>query len=179
MDRKRLGWLFLVGFTLTIPAANWTLHHYGFVNVPWLGDVASGVAWVGASFVLRDIGQYLAGRAWAWLAIAVGTALSWWLADPGLAVASGVAFFWSESTDAVIFTPLANRGRFMAGVWISGVAASVVDSILFLWIAFDSTHGWWQLFVVKSLFVLAASPVAYALRRKYASNAILARDPSS
>jgi uncharacterized PurR-regulated membrane protein YhhQ (DUF165 family) len=163
---RRIGWLFWVGFLITIPLANWTLHRYGFREVPGLGMVPSGVAWVGFSFVFRDVAQYLLGRKWAWLAIGLGTLLSWLLADAGLALASGLAFLWSESTDALIFTPLANRGRFALGVWISGVAASVVDSILFLQIAFHSTNGWWQLFVVKSAFVLIASPIALGIRRR-------------
>jgi uncharacterized PurR-regulated membrane protein YhhQ (DUF165 family) len=169
---RAIGWLALAGFLVTIPLANWTLHHFGFLNLTlsssqgaWhFGPVASGVVWIGLSFVLRDMAQLLLGRAWAWAAIAAGVLLSVVLADPGLAAASGVAFFWSESTDALIFTPLANRGRFALGVWLSGVLASVVDSILFLWIAFDDVNGWWQLFVVKSAIVLLASPIALAAR---------------
>lgn len=135
----------------------------------------SGTALIGLSFVLRDVGQYALRRRWiTWAAIAVGIGLSYWLADAAVATASAVGFAWSETTDAVAFTA-ANRGggrAFTVAVVVSGVLASVVDSILFLWIAFDSTHGWWDLFVVKSLFVLLAAPVAYAARRSLRSDVV-------
>ncbi len=163
---RKSGWLSLLLFLSSIPFANWWLEHHGFWDVPHLGMVPSGVWVVGFSFVLRDMGQYVAGRRAAWIAIGIGTALSWWLASPGLAIASGVAFLWSESTDALIFTPLASRGIgfFFCGLCLSGLAASVVDSALFLRIAFGSFDGWWQLTLVKDAFVLMAAPVALLVR---------------
>ena len=173
-ERKTIGWIAWAGFLLTIPLANYAIRHWGTpspfpggphtITVAWW-TVPSGTALIGLSGVLRDVAQFTVGRWWAWVGIAAGTALAWVLADPAIAVASGVAFAWSESTDALIFTPLANRGRFALGVWLSGVLASVVDSILFLWIAFGSTHGRWDQFDVKSLFVLVASPIAFMARR--------------
>lgn len=172
---KQIGWVAWAAFLLTIPLANYSIRHWGTpspfpggphtIDVLWW-TVPSGTAFIGLSFVLRDLAQITLGRALTWVAIAVGALLSWWLADATIAVASAVAFLWSESTDALVFTPLANRGRFALGVWVSGVLASVVDSVLFLWIAFDSTHGWWDLFVVKSLFVLIASPIVFLIRRR-------------
>lgn len=159
-NKKIIGLTTFTLFLLTIPATNWTLNHYGFVNLPLLGPVASGVFWVGVSFVLRDLAQTFLGKVWAWTAIVAGTILTSLLVDPFLAFASGMAFLWSESTDALVFTPLADRGKFVVGVAISGVAASVVDSILFLQLAFGSPAGWWQLFVVKSVIVMAATPIA-------------------
>lgn len=175
--RRALGWVCLAGFLVTIPLANYAIRHWGTpspfpggphtIDVLWW-TVPSGTAFIGLSFVLRDVAQYLLGRKWAWIAIAVGALLSWWLADATIAIASAVAFFWSESTDALIFTPLANRGQFALGVWLSGVLASVVDSFLFLWIAFGwgaAVDGWFDLFAVKTLFVLVASPIAFLVRR--------------
>lgn len=169
MNRRRVvGALALVGFLGSIPFANWWLEVHGLWMLPWLGAVPSGVWVVAFSFVLRDLAQVLLGRRWAWAAIVVGTVLTWWLASPALAVASGVAFAFSESADALIFTPLADRGRFALGVAISGYAASAVDSALFVRIAFGSFDGWWQLWLVKTLFVLAATPVAWLVRRSVA-----------
>lgn len=159
-----IGAVALLGFLCSIPFANWWLEQHGLWDLNHLGMVPSAVWVVAFSFVLRDLAQITLGRAWAWGAIAVGTALSWWLAAPALAIASGAAFLWSESTDALVFTPLADRGRFALGVAISGVAASAVDSAIFMRLAFDSWE-WWPLFIAKSLFVLAATPVAAAVRR--------------
>lgn len=165
MNRTRIiGSIALLGFLASIPFANWWLTQHGMWDVSHLGMVPSAVWVVAFSFVLRDLAQITLGRTWAWAAIAVGTVLTWWLATPALAVASGAAFLWSESTDALIFTPLASRGRFALGVFISGVAASAVDSAIFMRLAFDSWE-WWPLFIVKSLFVLAATPVAWLVRR--------------
>lgn len=162
---KRLsGFAFLAGFIATIPVANWWLNHFGFWYIHWLGPVASGVIWVGLAFVLRDVAQLILGRWWTWAAIIVGVILSWWLATPALAVASGAAFATSEAMDALIYTPLADR-MFVRAVIVSGWVGSFVDSAVFVRIAFHSYTGWWQLGLVKAAIVALATPAAYAVRR--------------
>lgn len=172
MNQRAVGWLMLALFLLSIPFANHWLSVHGmwasFGPVP--GPIPSAVWVVAFAFVFRDLAQIIIGRGWTWAAIVAGTILSWWLASPALAVASGAAFLWSESTDALIFTPLANRGTtrsFLLGVSISGYAASVVDSALFVRLAFHSFDGWWQLTVVKVFFVMCATPVAWLVRRQF------------
>jgi uncharacterized PurR-regulated membrane protein YhhQ (DUF165 family) len=161
---KRTGWTTLIAFIATIPIANAWLKHFGFWHVPGLGPVASGVVWVGLAFVLRDVAQLVLGRRWTWFAIALGTILSWWLASPALAVASGCAFAISETMDALIYTPLADR-MFLRAVVISGWIGSLVDSAVFVKLAFRSYSGWWQLGLVKAIVVALATPVAYTVRR--------------
>jgi uncharacterized PurR-regulated membrane protein YhhQ (DUF165 family) len=166
------GWVCLALFMACIPFANWWLDRHGFWHFGFLGAVPSAVWVVGFAFVLRDLAQITLGKWWTWAAIVVGALLSWWLASPTLAVASGAAFLWSESTDALIFTPLANRGQFLLGVTISGYAASAVDSALFVRLAFHSYNGWWQLTVAKIAFVMLATPVAYGIRRALSVNTV-------
>lgn len=161
----RVGFVSLALFVASIPLANWTLHRYGFVDVPVLGAVASGVVWVGLAFVARDVVQLTLGKAVTLAGIAVGVVLSIWLADPGLAAASAWAFLLSEALDFAIYTPLAER-RFMLAVLVSSVAGSFLDSALFLRIAFGSYDGWWQLGVAKSLIVAVAAVVAWEVRRR-------------
>lgn len=151
-------------FVATIPVANWTLSRYGFVSVPLLGSVASGVVWVGLAFVLRDLGQLLTSKWHTLAAVAVGVVLSYILADPFIAVASAWAFCLSELLDFSIYTPLARR-RFVLAVLVSSIAGSFLDSALFLRLAFDSYDGWWQLAVAKSLVVVLAAPLAWGVRR--------------
>ena len=166
MRRKMIiGYASLAGFLATIPFANWWLAKHGLWVAPVLGPLPSALWVVAISFVLRDVAQIALGRTWAWSAIVVGTALSWWLASPTLAIASGVAFAVSESTDALIFTPLANRGKFLLGVTISGYVAGFVDSALFVRIAFGSWSGWWQLGIAKAVVVGVATPFAWIVRR--------------
>jgi uncharacterized PurR-regulated membrane protein YhhQ (DUF165 family) len=159
----RRGIAALVVFVACIPAANWTLHRYGFVDVVGLGPVASGVVWVGLAFVARDVIQLELGKAATFAGIAAGVALSVILADPGLAAASAWAFLLSETLDFAIYTPLAERA-FVLAVLASSVAGSFADSALFVRIAFDSYRGWWQLAVVKSLIVCVAAPVAWWIK---------------
>lgn len=161
---KTIGRICFLGFLATIPTANWWLERFGLWDAPLLGPIPSGLWIIAISFVLRDVAQITLGRRWAWTAIALGTALSWWLASPTLAMASGTAFLISESTDAAIFTPLANRGRFLLAVTLSGYVAGFVDSALFVRVAFGSWTGWWQLGIAKALVVLAATPIAWRAR---------------
>lgn len=164
------GWVALILFVLTIPAANAFLEAHGLWH--WRGyAVPSGVIFISVSFVLRDLAQITLGKGWTWAAIVVGTVLSWWLASPALALASGMAFLWSESTDALIFTPLANRGKFLAGVILGGWLASLVDSAIFMRLAFQVpvlSWEWLPLFLAKCLFVAIATPFAGLVRRVFA-----------
>jgi len=165
IERKMLPGLAAAAlFVASIPLANWTLDRYGFVDVPGLGGVAAGVVWIGMAFVARDVVQLTLGKVAALVAIAVGVALSYALADPALATASVIAFGLSELLDFGIYTRLARR-RFVLAVLVSSVAGSFLDSALFLWIAFGSTAGWWQLAVAKSLIVAAFAPLAWGVRR--------------
>lgn len=144
MTRQKIeGLLYLAGFALCIPAANWMLGNVGTLcpaDGPCLIPVApgilapSGVLMIGLALVLRDLVQRRLGKAWTLLAIAVGALLSWLLAPPALVVASCVAFLLSELADFAVYTPLQER-RFVTAVIASSVVGLVVDSVLFLHLA--------------------------------------------
>jgi uncharacterized PurR-regulated membrane protein YhhQ (DUF165 family) len=70
-------------------------------------------------------------------AIIAGAALSY-LVAPAFAVASGAAFLLSESADMAVFTPLARSADGTARLLASTVVAAVVDSVVFLHLAFGS-----------------------------------------
>ena len=133
-------------FAATIPAANWLIGNVGTECIPHgpciipVGfglHAPSGVLMIGVAFILRDWLHELAGWRWSFMAVIVGAALSTLVAAPGLALASGVAFAMSETADLAVYAPLRARGRALAVV-ASGVAGAVVDSALFLFIAFGS-----------------------------------------
>jgi hypothetical protein len=133
-------------YILTIPAANWLIGNFGTVcmpNGPCLIPVApgimapSGVLMIGAALVLRDIVQRQYGVRWSLGCIGAGTALSFLIAVPALALASGAAFLMSELADFAVYTPLA-KSRFALAIALSCLAGAVVDSALFLWLAFGS-----------------------------------------
>jgi queuosine precursor transporter len=176
IDKRRNieGSIFLVLFCLTIPAANWMIGHLGTMcvpNGPCLVPVApgvmapSGVLLVGAALVLRDLVQRRLGVEFGLGAIAAGAAISAGLAPPSLVLASAVAFLLSEFADFAVYTPLARR-RLVAAVVASSVVGLVVDSIVFLWLAFGSLEFLPGQVVGKLWMVLLAVPFVAYLRRR-------------
>jgi uncharacterized PurR-regulated membrane protein YhhQ (DUF165 family) len=125
----------------------------------------SGVLMAGIALVLRDLVQRRLGVAAASLAILAGAALSALLAPPALVIASAVAFLLSEFADLAVYTPLARRGLVLAVV-TSGVAGLVVDSIVFLWLAFGSLDFLAGQIVGKAWMVLLSIPFVAWLRRR-------------
>ncbi|HEY4249664.1 MAG TPA: VUT family protein, partial [Roseomonas sp.] len=157
-----------------IPAANWLIGHAGTVcapDGPCLIPVApgilapSGVLMIGLALVLRDLVQRRRGLRFAFMAIAAGTALSALLAPPALVLASATAFLVSETADLAVYTPLQRRGLVLA-VLASSVVGLVVDSIVFLSLAFGSLAWLPGQVIGKGWMVLAALPLIHWLRRR-------------
>jgi len=172
--RRDEGIVFLVLFALTIPAANWLIGHVGTVCQPagpCLVPVApglmapSGVIMAGAALVLRDLVQRRLGASTSSLAILAGAVLSATLAPPALVVASAAAFLLSEFADLAVYTPLVRRGLIVAVV-ASSVVGLVVDSIVFLWLAFGSLDFLLGQIVGKAWMVLLSIPFVAWLRRR-------------
>ncbi|HSP80905.1 MAG TPA: VUT family protein [Myxococcaceae bacterium] len=172
--RQREGVLFLLGFVASIPLSNWMLGHVGVVcpaDGPCLLPVGpglmapSGVLVVGAAFVLRDLVQRRLGKGWTLLAIGAGAVLSMLLAPPALVVASGAAFAVSELADFAVYTPLQRRGLVLA-VLASSAVGLVVDSVLFLKLAFGSLEFVEGQVFGKAWMVLLSLPLVSWLRRR-------------
>ena len=168
------GFAFLAAFTLCIPAANWLIDNAGTVcvpNGPCLIPVApglkapSGVLMIGCALVLRDLVQRRRGVLWAVGAIMGGAALSAFLAPPALVVASVVAFLLSELADMAVYTPLQRR-RFVTAVVASSLAGLVVDSAVFLYLAFGNLDYLAGQVVGKAWMVLLATPMIAWLRSR-------------
>ncbi len=173
-QRPAEGLLYLALFTLTIPAANWMIGHVGTVcppQGPCLVPVApglmapSGVLMIGLALVLRDLVQRRLGFVAALGAIVLGAALSALLAPPAIVVASTAAFLLSELADFAVYTPLQRR-RFVTAVALSSLAGLVVDSAVFLHLAFGSLDFLLGQIVGKAWMVLLALPFACWLRRR-------------
>ena len=171
--RTRTGIAAFVGFLACIPLANWLILHVGTVCVPdgpCLVPVApgvmapSGVLTVGAALVLRDVVQRCLGLWPGLLAIAIGTALSAFVAPPPLVAASGIAFALSELADFAVYSPLQRR-RLLAAIVASSMVGLVVDSVVFLSLAFGSLEFLFGQIVGKAWAVLIAIPLVRLLRR--------------
>jgi uncharacterized PurR-regulated membrane protein YhhQ (DUF165 family) len=172
--RRAEGIVFLLLFGLTIPTANWLIGHVGTVcpaNGPCLVPVApglmapSGVMMIGFALVLRDLVQRRLGVGVAGGAILAGSAVSALLAPPALVLASAAAFLLSEVADLAVYTPLARR-RLVVAVVASSLCGLVVDSIVFLWLAFGSLEFLLGQIVGKSWMVLLSIPFVTWLRRR-------------
>jgi uncharacterized PurR-regulated membrane protein YhhQ (DUF165 family) len=146
-NRRRLeGFIFLAAFAACVPLANWLIENVGVTCVPdgpCVVPVApgltapSGVLVAGAALVLRDLVQRRLGLGWGVAAIAIGAVLSVFFAPPALVLASTVAFAFSELADFAVYTPLQEKGLVTAAM-ASSVVGLVVDSIVFLGLAFGS-----------------------------------------
>lgn len=139
-------WTFIVGYMATIPIANFMIGNIGTFCVPdgpcmipvgFGYSAPSGVLMVGLALVLRDYVQEHFGTKWSIAAITLGAILSYFLADPFIALASFVAFATSELLDFVVYTYVRKRDRALA-IAASGVVGSILDSAVFLFIAFQS-----------------------------------------
>ncbi|MFG2813827.1 VUT family protein [Streptomyces sp. NPDC048410] len=156
----------LVAYIATIPAANLAVTHFGAVPVG-LGYVApAGVYLVGLALVLRDLAREATGRGAILAAIVTGTLISYLLADPSLAVASAVAFAVAETVDFVVYEPLRRRGLLVA-ILASNAVGLLVDSLLFLHLAFGSFNYLPGQILGKAWMTFAAVVVLALLRRRY------------
>jgi len=80
-------------------------------------------------------------------------------------IASTVAFLLSELIDLGVYTPLQKRGLVLA-VAASSIVGLVVDSVVFLWLAFGSLDYLSGQVIGKTWMVLLALPIVALLRRR-------------
>lgn len=167
-----IGLLAFLGFSATIPAANWMIGNIGtcIPNGPCLIPVGmglhapSGVLMVGLALVLRDVVHEQLGAKGALAAIALGAILSALFAPPALVIASVVAFTLAELADLAVYAPLRDRRLWLA-VLASGLAGSIIDSAAFLWLAFGSFDFIAGQVVGKLWMSLLAIPLLLTFKR--------------
>lgn len=169
MSQRTIGIITLVGYILTIFAANLAITSIGIVPVG-LGLVApAGVYFAGLAFSLRDALQETLGRRWVIGAILLGALISAGLSAQ-LALASGLAFLFSELADFMVYTPLRRR-NWLGAVVASNTVGVLVDSALFLWLAFGSLAFLPGQIVGKLWMTALAVALIFAWRRSRARTA--------
>lgn len=129
-----LRYVAAAAFLGCILAANYVTTELGMVPVGFGLVATAGTYLAGLTFVLRDAVQDTWGKRATFALIVAGAGLSYFLSDPFIALASGVAFLASETADLAVYTPFRRRGYIRAAV-ASNVVGAFVDTILFLWIA--------------------------------------------
>jgi len=175
MTRFKLeGGLYIAGFIASIPMANWMIGNVGTFCVPegpCLIPVAPGltapsaVLMVGLALVLRDLVQRRLGKAWAIVAIFAGAVVSYFVAPSAIVIASVTAFILSELADFVVYTPLQER-RLITAVVASSSVGLIIDSMVFLYLAFGSLDYLGGQIVGKAWMVLLAIPVIWWIRNR-------------
>lgn len=171
--KESVGLVAAALFIATIWAANYAVTHWGFTSVGFGLTAPAGVWFAGLAFTLRDIVHRSLGRIAVIVCILIGAAFSLAIeastSIPGgkvtIAVASAIAFLISEFADLSVYEPIRNRG-WLPAVLASNVVGLVIDSFLFIWLAF----GWNSelikgQIVGKAWMTLAAIAVLWALRR--------------
>lgn len=123
-----LDYKFTIGYVVLIVLIN-----YGFTVVPLVPvfgemfpplSLIVGLVFVARDFAQREIGHKVVG------AMLVAGFLSWWMADPFVALASVTAFMISEFADWGVYSwtkkPFAQR------ILISSIVSTPLDSAVFL-----------------------------------------------
>jgi uncharacterized PurR-regulated membrane protein YhhQ (DUF165 family) len=179
-NRRRVGAAAFVLYALTVVAANWFVQHVGdptpgggphTIPVGFGYRAPSGVLWIGAAFTLRDVVQSLLGKRATIVAIVIGAGLSYTVVSPSLAFASASAFLVSEVLDFGVYTPLVERGRTVAAVALSNSVGLVIDTVIFLQLAFESLDLWQGQVIGKAWMTLLALALIVPARRSLAATA--------
>jgi len=169
-----IGVAALTAFALTIPAANWMIGNVGTICVPdgpclipvGFGFMApSGVLMVGSALLLRDFVQHALGERWTVAAILIGGALSGLYSPPSQVGASVAAFLLGEMADLLVYTPLQRR-RLIPAVVVSNLVGSVIDSAVFLLLAFGSVDMMSGQIVGKMGMTAMVLPFLLMVRRR-------------
>lgn len=125
----------ILAYLSTILLANWAIATFGLVPVGFGLVAPAGVFFAGLALCLRDATQERWGRLVIVAVIVAGAGLSYEISPAQIAFASGLAFLVSELADYAVYTPLRKRGWEVA-VLVSGIVGSVIDSVIFLGLAF-------------------------------------------
>lgn len=174
--RTVLTFIFFILFLAMMPLAAYTLLHFGTQCPPnepcvipvWFAPVIyapSGVLFAGLAFVLRDVLQRLAGLYLSLIAVVLGTFLSYFYVAPELAIAACSAYLLSELSDTVVYSIL-QRYNWILAIFISASIGLLIDSLVFLQLAFHSLMFLEGQIIGKMWMVVLSLPLIHLLRRK-------------
>jgi queuosine precursor transporter len=146
-------WRPIAAMVAVIVLSNWLVQ---FAVGQWLtwGAFSYPIVYLVNDLTNRAVGP-LAARKVAWAGFAVAVVVSAWVADPRIAVASGTAFIVSQFLDIAIF----NRWRqssWWKAPFFGSAAASVIDTVIFFFLAFAGTALDWRTLAAGDLAVKLA-----------------------
>jgi uncharacterized PurR-regulated membrane protein YhhQ (DUF165 family) len=150
-----------------IPFVNWLFGQpWHYVMMPDGNKWSPFSVVVGLILVVRDMAQREIGH-YIFFPLCIGVALSFAMAPPGIATASALAFFISESIDWSIFTfthaPLSTR------IVLSSTFGSIADTFVFLYGANTTVPGIFSAWMISTMLlskISGAVAVFFLLRQR-------------
>ena len=129
------------------------------VQVPlndWLtwGGLSYPVAFLVTDVLNRRFGPAAARRV-AWVGFAAALAVSFWVASPRIALASGLAYLCAQLADIQVFDRLRDQ-RWWRAPLLSGTVGAVLDTAVFFSIAFAATDTPWVTWMLGDLAIKLA-----------------------
>lgn len=120
---------------------------------PWLtwGALTYPVSFLLADLLNRRFGPKTARKV-AYIGFMCALLVSFWLATPRIAIASGSAFLLAQLTDIHVFHKLRNFSWWRAPL-VAGIAAAILDTFAFFSIAFAGTDMPWLTLMVGDFAV--------------------------
>jgi hypothetical protein len=150
-------WRPIAAMVAVIVLSNWLVQ---FPVGDWLtwGAFTYPVVYLVNDLTNRAVGA-VAARKVAWAGFAVAVLVSAVVAPPRIAVASGTAFIVSQFLDIAVF----NRWRqssWWKAPFFGSAAASVIDTLVFFFLAFAGTQIDWRTLAAGDLLVKVAMAAA-------------------
>lgn len=143
MNNVRLFVLLSAVYVGLIVLANWLASKWVW-PVGFGYEAPAGVFAIGLILGLRDWLHELRGLKWTLPLVYVAAGISWgisvwtgWSGLQNIAIGSVVAFTVSETADSLIYAPFRRRWPII-GLTLSNTVGLVIDSAIFLYIAFGS-----------------------------------------
>lgn len=150
MTTSRFPWHFVLAMAVIVAASNY------LVEIPITSWLVWGSLTYPVAFLVTDLTNRLYGAATArkvvLVGFVVGVVLSWYLADPRIAMASGTAFLVAQLLDVSVFNRLRQYVWWVAPI-VSSALSSLVDNTLFWVLAFYGPDNWWHVPMVTDLAV--------------------------
>ena len=126
------------------------------VQVPlndWLtwGGLSYPIAFLVTDVLNRRFGPSVARRV-VWFGFAAALVVSFWVASPRIALASGLAYICAQLVDIQVFDRLRDQ-RWWRAPLVSGVLGAVLDTAVFFSVAFAATGAPWTTWMLGDLAV--------------------------
>lgn len=143
---------FLALYIGSIVLVNILFSYVPMIAIPGVGLLSPVAILVGFTFILRDYAQRTSGH-FVLVAMALGTLISFLMADPFVAVASAIAFAASEGADYLVYTM--TKRPFRERMLISSLVSAPVDTFVFLYLIGAFTWGTVALMILAKLVAVA------------------------